>query len=88
LGYQQSPFFYNGYIYLDARGKESEINIGENTIINNNACLVADNASINIGKTSSSDYLLKLTQVTAIVWILRSDSQLILRKDSRLTMRK
>lgn len=52
LGYPQSPFFYNGYIYLDARGKESEIKIGENTIINNNAYLVADNASIKIGKNA------------------------------------
>jgi maltose O-acetyltransferase len=50
LGYPESPFFYNGYIYLDAKGKESEIKIGEDTIINNNAWLVADHASIKIGK--------------------------------------
>jgi len=50
LGYPESPFFYSGYTYLDARGKGSEIKIGENTIINNNAVLVADNVSIKIGK--------------------------------------
>jgi galactoside O-acetyltransferase len=50
LGYPESPFFYNGYIYLDTRGKESEIKIGENTTINNNASLVADHARIKIGK--------------------------------------
>lgn len=50
LGYPDSPFFYNGYIYLDARGQNSEIRIGENTYINNNSWLIADNAKIRIGK--------------------------------------
>lgn len=50
LGYTDSPFFYNGYIYFDARGEEAEIRIGENTWINNNAWLIADNARIRIGK--------------------------------------
>jgi galactoside O-acetyltransferase len=50
LGFPESPFFYDGYIYLCSRGKKSEIRIGENTIINNNACLVAENARIKIGK--------------------------------------
>lgn len=50
LGIPIAPFFYNGYIHFDAMGKESEIMIGENTIINNNARLIADHASIKIGK--------------------------------------
>ncbi len=42
LGYFPSPFFYNGTIYLEARSDKAFVKIGKGTVINNNACIVAD----------------------------------------------
>ncbi len=50
FGVTISPFFLNGYIYLDARAESASIEIGENTFINNNAVIIADRSSICIGK--------------------------------------
>lgn len=50
LGYNPSPFFYSGYMHIEARQKTSIIEIGEHTYINNNATIVSDGAKITIGK--------------------------------------
>lgn len=44
-----SPFFLNGYSYIEARSVGSCIKIGENTFINNNAVIIADRTNISIG---------------------------------------
>ena len=50
LGYYPSPFFYSGYMHIEARNKTSIIEICSNTYINNNATIVSDGANISIGK--------------------------------------
>ncbi len=50
LGDRGSPFLYNGYIYLGAKGKDATIKIGKNTHINNCASIIADHADILVGK--------------------------------------
>lgn len=50
LGYFPSPFFLNGYIHLEARSKNSSINFGEDTYVNNNFVAIAEHTSITIGK--------------------------------------
>ncbi|WP_305818586.1 DapH/DapD/GlmU-related protein [Photobacterium leiognathi] len=49
LGVYPSPNFYNGEFYLEARNITSRINIGANVFINNNARIIADKSSIDIG---------------------------------------
>jgi galactoside O-acetyltransferase len=49
LGYFPSPFFFNGYIYIEARFPDSKIEIGEGVIINNNTCLISGGEGIFIG---------------------------------------
>lgn len=41
LGYEYSPGFFNSYGYLEARNPDSEIVIGNNTMINNGFSFVA-----------------------------------------------
>ena len=36
LGWQDSPYYYSSYGYIEARNKNSSIEIDEGTIINNN----------------------------------------------------
>jgi len=50
LGFAQSPFFYNGYIYLESRRPESVIEIEDGVWINNNSFLISDGPGIFIGK--------------------------------------
>ena len=50
LGVERSPLFYSNYIYLDVRKAESEIHIGSNTYINNNASIISDGCKIKIGR--------------------------------------
>jgi maltose O-acetyltransferase len=50
LGYFPSPFFLNGYIHLEARGKNASIKFGENSFINNNFSAISEHKSITIGK--------------------------------------
>lgn len=50
LGYFPSPFFLNGYVHIEARSKNSSINFGEDTYINNNFVAIAEHTSITIGK--------------------------------------
>jgi maltose O-acetyltransferase len=49
LGVFPSPDFYRGELYIEARHSTSEVNIGERVYINNNAMIIADKSSINIG---------------------------------------
>jgi maltose O-acetyltransferase len=56
LGSYPSPYFYNSYIHIEAREKESKIFIGENTRINNNVIIVSNNAGIEIGKNCFIGY--------------------------------
>lgn len=49
LGFYPSPYFYNGYIYIEARTKDAKIIIGDDVHINNNSVLFAESAGIEIG---------------------------------------
>lgn len=51
LGFFPSPGFFSGYQHIEARTLDSSIEIGENTIINNSATIIADKAHIYIGKS-------------------------------------
>ncbi len=48
LGVWRSPYYFSSYIYLDARSKDSQIRIGKDVWINNNAFICADKTSITI----------------------------------------
>lgn len=50
LGVQQSPFFYSGHGYIDARKKISQIIIGDNVWINNNFIICSEGEGIEIGE--------------------------------------
>ncbi len=50
IGYFPSAQYFNTYAHFDLRGPGVSIEIGEHTVINNNAVLVADKANITIGK--------------------------------------
>jgi acetyltransferase-like isoleucine patch superfamily enzyme len=49
FGVKESPYFYSGYTYLEARREESYIQIGDNCFINNNAKIISDGKKIIIG---------------------------------------
>lgn len=49
-GVNSSPYFYSGYGYFEPRRKDSYIEIGDNTVINNNAVIISDGKKIIIGK--------------------------------------
>lgn len=49
IGVWPSPQLLSGYAYLEARGKDSIITIGERTSINNSAIIIADKTTISIG---------------------------------------
>ncbi|MEI7353511.1 acyltransferase [Pectobacterium versatile] len=48
LGYSPSPF-KKREMYFEARGVKSSINIGDNVVINNNACIIAEKGNVFIG---------------------------------------
>jgi maltose O-acetyltransferase len=50
LGYYPSPFFFNGYIYLEARTPEAVIELGDGVWINNNSFLISDGPGIFVGQ--------------------------------------
>lgn len=50
LGVSQSPFFYSGYGYIDARKEQSKILIDDNVWINNNFNICSEGDGIEIGK--------------------------------------
>lgn len=49
LGYSPSPYLYSGYMHIESRSPTSFIRVGSRTTINNNACIISDGASIDIG---------------------------------------
>lgn len=49
LGYKSSPYFYSGYIYLEARNSSSSIVFGDNIHINNNCNIICEGNKIVIG---------------------------------------
>jgi maltose O-acetyltransferase len=49
IGFYPSPFYFNGYAYFDFRRNGGLIEIGNDVWLNNNAVLIADNATIRIG---------------------------------------
>jgi acetyltransferase-like isoleucine patch superfamily enzyme len=50
LGIWPSPFFFTGYVHIEARTKNAEVTIADDVWINNNAIIIASAASISIGK--------------------------------------
>jgi maltose O-acetyltransferase len=50
LGVYPSPFFFNTVGYLEARNSSASILIKNNTIINNNFVVIADQTSVTIGE--------------------------------------
>ena len=50
LGVSQSPFFYSGYGYIDARKEQSKILIDDNVWINNNFNICSEGEGIEIGR--------------------------------------
>src|SRR6266481_3370116 len=50
LGFYPSPYFLNGYIYMEARSPDSIIQIEDGVWLNNNVVLVSDGPGIFIGK--------------------------------------
>ena len=52
LGCYPSPYFLNGYIYIEARNPWSVIEIDDGVWINNNAALVSNGPGIFIGRDS------------------------------------
>ena len=52
LGWFPSPYFFSGYIYIEARNPASLIQIEDGVAISNNSFLISDGAGIVIGKRS------------------------------------
>ncbi len=49
LGTVQSPFFYSGYCFFDARNAKSTITIGDGVWSNNNLTIISQEAGVSIG---------------------------------------
>ena len=52
LGVYPSPFFFNGYIYIEARTPDAVIEFGDGVFVNNSCFLISDGPGISIGKGS------------------------------------
>lgn len=52
LGVMRSPFFYNGYGYIDARKSSSKIIIRNHVTINNNFMIISEGEGIEIGENT------------------------------------
>lgn len=50
IGFFPSPYFFSTYAHIEAREENSKIFIDDNTIINNNCCIVCNATEIKIGK--------------------------------------
>jgi acetyltransferase-like isoleucine patch superfamily enzyme len=49
FGYDRDPFFFSGYILIDAR-HDAHIDIGDGVVINNNSALIAEGEGIALGE--------------------------------------
>jgi len=49
LGYYPSPFYYNGYIHLEARRETAIIKFGSRIFANNNLTIICEGSTIEIG---------------------------------------
>jgi len=49
LGVSPSPYYFNGYIHIEARNASASIEIEDGVWINNNAVIIAERATIRIG---------------------------------------
>ena len=52
LGVWPSPYYFSGYIHIEARNPEAEVIIGDGVWINNNAVIIAERTKISIGKNT------------------------------------
>jgi acetyltransferase-like isoleucine patch superfamily enzyme len=50
VGWQHSPGFLSGYTYIEARQKDSVVELGEGTHLNNGIVLIGDGPGITVGK--------------------------------------
>jgi maltose O-acetyltransferase len=50
LGWHQSPMFYSGYTYIEARHPHSRVTIGDASHLNNSVTIVSEGPGITIGK--------------------------------------
>lgn len=50
IGVFPSPYFFNGYAYIEARNPGAKVIIGDGTWINNNFSAISEHKSITIGK--------------------------------------
>ena len=46
LGFFSSPYFFNTYCHIEARTEAARNIIGDRVLLNNNACLIAENSRI------------------------------------------
>ncbi|MBJ7330697.1 MAG: tetratricopeptide repeat protein [Solirubrobacteraceae bacterium] len=49
FGWPSSPGFYSGYAYVEARNRQTHIEIGENVVFNNSPVLIGEGPGIRIG---------------------------------------
>ncbi len=49
VGYYPSPLYYSTYAHIESRRENAVIKIGDNTMINNNLIVIADQGNITIG---------------------------------------
>lgn len=52
LGVWQSPYFFNGHIYIESRLPSAVICIADGVWVNNNAVIIAERSRIDIGKNT------------------------------------
>lgn len=52
FGVERSPYFYNGYIYLESRTTSARIEIGGGCRINNSCCFISAGEGIFIGRNA------------------------------------
>ena len=50
IGVFPSPYFFNGYAYIEARNPDAKIIVGDGTWINNNFAAISEHKNIIIGK--------------------------------------
>ncbi len=49
IGVKNSPHFYSGYTYIDARTRDSAVQFGDDVWINNNCAFISEGPGIYIG---------------------------------------